>query len=1213
MGIGAIGVLLCSVAACGAASDGYRLGEDGALTFAVGAVGAFPETLLTYPVHIDRAGVVAEQLQLVDLGTSNRAPLQLSAVRRDADGIRFARVSFLAGTDGKPRAFRLSSDAAGRPVSPPAPLARAAEDARAVVLDNGVLCVRLPAGGAPGGGMPAPGPLLGVRATGADERWIGHSTLESPALPVTALRTSILADGPLFAAAEAVYTFARGAAVRVTVRLAHGQSHAYVEEQVEGLSPEDGVHIETAWTGFSPTHRAFPTDRSVVEGPMLLPLDVPGMPHGEDPRRAMAYPVLPGLPYTERGLYAAFKDVNTGRYVGLFRTLPPPADNAFGAPPGIAFRVEAGELIWRWPLASGRRSTAVCMGFDRSRDIWRPVAGLARDYGARSLDRAKDWQVRYPPEARRPAALFPGGPLHDPAAVLLHDITGRNAYFRLLAGYNRSSPFLAPEARRRIDAHVLRNVQACADAPFPGFRAPGLPSVDRLADHEVLLPAGAFLFPEHPAATAWSDRFHKFVETSLALHTTRPDPAVGARGGRWSGNLSHDLWTFLRPLSWGAFAAAEFDGRNPVANPWAARLADWVVGNLSAPVNGRRLLPPRGRGGGGTGLAPPAELRALGHGLRRYRPMTAEHLLWAAPPGTQPFGRPAPGWRRAYGVAESPAGTPPRLESAAFAGDGFVLRAAVGTPEEVSLHLVQLAPGPTTGQGAPAEGGCGMIFYYAAGEAFSGHAYDAAGERAGGDVDGLTNCGVLTDAGYRAIGRNRLVRPLRDVETAQLAALLPRRGPDAYAWPAYRGRSVLLVGADYFVVHDAVAPDTPSRFTWAAPPQGRFPFIHMLCGEQGRLAPGAAPGVPVYRCDRDRGDSLALVSHRRDLSVDPESYGCKVDLEDGLDLVFRGAEPIRVRGWRYRFEGRTGVIRKRRRGRQELALFGAGTISDGAVTIETQATNAAFSMAYRELPECGGWSHADEPVTVRLELRERVPPRATFSVDGVSAPLRRGGDEAVLLPLPAGRRRWQITAGFPRPARPEIVRVEHQADGGALHYTAPPRATTCRIEISRDGCRTWTLLHVDAFQPDAAESAASYALPVLPNGVRVHVRVMAAGPDGSSDPSAPVPVDITRDPPPPPDGLQCRLGDDRVTLSWGEVLGATAYQLYRRPAGNPDAPWRCIFRGPAYRFEDGAAADPRRGGPVYAYAVAAVNGNGEGPPSPPVTTEPQRWIHRYPR
>lgn len=91
-----------------------------------------------------------------------------------------------------------------------------------------------------------------------------------------------------------------------------------------------------------------------------------------------------------------------------------------------------------------------------------------------------------------------------------------------------------------------------------------------------------------------------------------------------------------------------------------------------------------------------------------------------------------------------------------------------------------------------------------------------------------------------------------------------------------------------------------------------------------------------------------------------------------------------------------------------------------------------------------------------------------------------------------------------------------------------------------------------------------------------------------------------------------KLDDNQVEISWGKVLGVQKYRLYRRVKGEQE--FRLIYEGKANCFVDKTAAgvckafampgsldnrlQDRHGLKVYEYAVASVNGNGEGALSP---------------
>lgn len=112
--------------------------------------------------------------------------------------------------------------------------------------------------------------------------------------------------------------------------------------------------------------------------------------------------------------------------------------------------------------------------------------------------------------------------------------------------------------------------------------------------------------------------------------------------------------------------------------------------------------------------------------------------------------------------------------------------------------------------------------------------------------------------------------------------------------------------------------------------------------------------------------------------------------------------------------------------------------------------------------------------------------------------------------------------------------------------------------------------------------------------------------------------------PPPPDGLAAEPGSGKVCLTWGEVLGATAYRLYRRSPGELE--FKKIFRGLAHEFTDTIDSRPAFAEPglkaaalrhadepaVHQYAVAAINGSGEGARSLTVDTDPRAWSNWKP-
>jgi hypothetical protein len=152
---------------------------------------------------------------------------------------------------------------------------------------------------------------------------------------------------------------------------------------------------------------------------------------------------------------------------------------------------------------------------------------------------------------------------------------------------------------------------------------------------------------------------------------------------------------------------------------------------------------------------------------------------------------------------------------------------------------------------------------------------------------------------------------------------------------------------------------------------------------------------------------------------------------------------------------------------------------------------------------------------------------------------------------------------------------------------AVPSASKYRLQVSGDNGRTWL---------DAEESSGTqFTLRGLGIDHKVHVRAIALNTDHKSQPGPEYPIYITAKPPLPPDGL---IVDGASTISWGEELGVTKYRLYARKQG--DSAFRLLYEGleTHYRAESTSNME---------YRLTAVNGNGEGPPSRIVDTDPASW------
>jgi hypothetical protein len=956
-----------------------------------------------------------------------------------------------------------------------------------------------------------------------------------------------------------------------------------------------------------------------------------------------------------------------------------------------------GVLSWRWPLTNGQRATGIAV-YDHSRDreavqriaaLTQSKAGadgvrattkmfpashtqfLQNRYGMLHLDLVKDWVLDYGTGPRNPGKVFPEGTYNSPEQLLKTVLQGELAAGMTTSGTRQNSGFAPVPARLMYETYVdglHRNWNQLSDAQkerisawylMLAYVAAGedwMPMQTMLAGHPNFLsdvktvPAlVAALFPEHPMAREWADLFEKFIELNTRYHTRPAVQAWNSRGGRWTENLGTYVWAFLRPLIRAEYMLREhFDGKNRLASPRLAEIADWAVNALSAPYDGedlefyrdesgripnhfwgivtkelgpRRLHPPQGAHS--ARRMPPRTLWWMGKSLLNYRPLLAEALMWASRQDDQdsehPKDKPDP-WKIMF-TGPTNTGTNPHLRSSKYTGYGITLRAGVDTKAETSIHLVQLDEGPNYRWGIAGEGGCGVIYYYAGGKAYSHNGREDVGDRPAHDTDFATNFGVWKDGRFRSIGRNVLKSPLMDLGPTQFVELLPRTGNNAYSWPEYQSRSVMMAGTDYFAIYDDVFNDAVAhRFSWATHKNEDFPYIHLIKGgmrsRQKHLTQLSTAEVKAVWYD-GQGDAFAIISHDPDLKTEPTPYGAVARLRGTEDHLFRDPDGIDFDGHGVAFTGTAGIIRRRSNGGYELSLFRGTRITAGRVTIRLEEnSDVAFRMEFDQPEESRGNYYSKTGGTVTIEC-DACGSSGTFYIDGAPHPVSSfsGGMKVA---LPVGRHQWQYSRGLAIPLAPTVLGTENSAGASLVSWQSVSGAESYRVELSDDGSATWRRV--------GETISSSMKLSNLANGRKYHVRVVAMNRQHESAAGPEYPIYATADAPAHPDGLRVTIEGGRVSVSWGQVLGVSRYRLYRRKAGEQQ--FQVVYEGAAQEFHDalpgvvpaferpGIAANILRdktGYTVYHYAVASVNGNGEGKKSPEVSTDPTSWLHWDPR
>jgi hypothetical protein len=1213
---------------------------------------AWPRTLLSYAVRWEAPSVRARDLRLVD-ENGRAVPFQLSQSTKSGAFLANATVCFFAELNpGTTHRFTLSTQTDLAVAQPTAPVSVTKTDDE-IILDSGPLRVRLPAK-LPDEGD-APGPITHFdRGSG----WMGTSTISGP---VERIESRVLESGPLFVDCEVAYSFSAGARYAAVVRALAGCDFVELSETMsDGLD----ASWDLAWTGLFPTHRfssAWPHEQARtwlgIDDPIVLggggeDPNFSGPGGTEDPSVDMMFTVGPYAPSFAWDIrpHAAFWDERSGDACGVFIRDHAQWDDRLYALWAssdrlqLHFRHTAGVLHWTWPLRPGTRVTGVAF-YDHARNLESIDAHYQSSYprelhqwqGTLSLDRVKDWQLEYDGTRPEPVttegefataddflkAFFEGDEGPRLIARGVNEVGGylnilqRPLYDRFLDGYDRHRESLGPEGRRRVEALLMLCAYVSANEEMtpllrmfgghPNFHADGVAALGALA----------WAFPDHPDAPAWKDRFEKVAEV-LGRTFTRPAlTAYEAAGGRWTESIATYTWAFLRPMTLGNALARRADGRNRLTTPEYAAVGRWLVDALTTPIatpeGPLRMHPAQGAHAFWPRRSP-IELRRLADALRNYEPLLAEHLIWGSDENAKGLdvrpGMPDP-WRPLVATVGN-SGTNPRLRSSKYTGYGITLRADFCEESEIAVFLQQVDHGPNYRWGIADDNGSGHIYYYADGRAWSGHGPEDAGDRRVPDGTFATSCAVWKDGAFRAIGQNVLSRPFYDLGWAQYAEIVPH--PEGPVAKEYKSRSVLLMGSDYIAVHDAFAPKQRVVWTWStlatatghdansfAELPDRMPVVHML-SDVPFVDEIRTSTSQIRRWEGSNTDVLAVVSHRGDVAADARPWGARIRGPHGVDHIFRAGK-VDTTGTKHttvehtadglRFAGTVGAIRVGDDGHTRLALFHGSAIGAGDVLLTTDDPGLGISLEFTDPTHITGVFFTRSETTAKLRVASGLGTGSLF-VDGVAPMMTRLSDTELLVSLPAGRHQLEFAQGLPRPLPPRVLRTANSSESAVVEFEEVPAAESYIIQLSKDGGSRW--------ETAGAARQSPFTLHSLTNGTKYHVRVVATNADQISEPGPDYPCYVGNARPPAPDGLHLRLDVGRhVDVSWGEVLGASRYRLYRRLKG--DLGYREVFSGLAFEFRD---TDPEWDR-VYEYAVAAENGNGIGPESTPIDTDAAGW------
>ncbi|MFW6309251.1 MAG: fibronectin type III domain-containing protein [bacterium] len=900
---------------------------------------------------------------------------------------------------------------------------------------------------------------------------------------------------------------------------------------------------------------------------------------------------------------------------------------------------------------------------------------LQNRYGTIDLNKVKDWILEYEDKAPRAPEVFEESSSRieietvedlkkelyiSPVSFLPVHGTRQNSGFapvltrrieRYVNGYNRLHHKLDEDERKRVEALLLLTSYSHADEEYMPMKNMLSGHPNFLSDVKSIPPLMSFLFPNHPMAGEWADEFEKFMELNTRFHTRDTIDEYELQGGRWTENLGTYLWAFLTPAIRANYLLRNYyDGRNRFAKKDIKKIGNWALNALTAPFVGeepgtidkshhhswgkvekgekkRRVHPPQGAHS--FRRKHPRLMWLLGKQMRKFDPLLAEYIFWVSRADEDRFGHESgeenDPWKFMYEEESDNPGTNPHLESSKFTGYGIVLRSAVDTEDEVSVHLQQIDNGPNYRWGIAGQGGCGVIYYYAAGKAYSDNGSEDIGDRPCHDTDFCTNFGVWKDNRYKSIGRNVLHRPFYDFDSAQFGEIVSSR-ENEYSWPQYQSRSVMLAGSDYIITYDAVYSDELAhRWSWFVRESDEMPNIYMIKG-QGRTAGRSSRKTSISN-DSDntkgvwydgRGDCMAVVTHKDGLEVEATEYGCKVKKDsENKDYVFQNREELEYVDADIKFRGKAGIIRKKSNN-IELNLFHGSLLGTEDIILEVDNEDLGINLNYSKKNDLTGSYFTREESELKITYPQGLPDDVNVYLDGKGIKTDRE-ENTLRMKLESGEHKLQITeSDKPVPVKPEIVGTVNSSNQARVFWSKSAGAESYRIEISYDSGAS--------FEKIGETEETEYLLTDLENGEKIHVRVTARNDSYESEPADEYPVYVTKEVPLPPDGLNLDLKEGEVSLNWGKVLGVSKYRLYRRKKGNEN--YSLIYEGNEQDFIDkGVNTVPAFSEPgvyaekldideseymVYEYAVSSVNGNGEGEKSTCINTDPTSWINWEP-
>jgi hypothetical protein len=927
-----------------------------------------------------------------------------------------------------------------------------------------------------------------------------------------------------------------------------------------------------------------------------------------------AYPLLTGTRYTALSFYPHEKDIE---YMDRLESLTEPVQN----PDGTNYRVKMSQLSYN--------------------------SFLQNKHSTLDLNKVKDWCLVYPETAEFPVSVFDGirkptvkefeqnfyyGTFSNELAVSGtcqnsgYGPTASRAFYDHYTPYmNILLPEMSKEQRERMIAMFLVHTYIAAGEEYMPMKHMLSGHPNFLSDVKSVPAFASYLFPEHPKAGEWADLFEKYVDLNTHYHS-RPDvKSWDAVGGRWTENINTYIWGFIRPSIRANYLLQLKDGKKRMSNENMVKIGSYVMNALSAPFDGgstiltdmhnwggvtpengpQRVIPAQGAHAVRRML--PSAYWRWGKDLEHYDPLLSENMRYIARPefeDAEMKDRAKNTFNCMYPLDTDDTGTPPSLESIKMTGYGIILRAAVGTKDELSIHLGQVDNGPNYRWGIVGDGGCGTIYFYANGKSYSDNGKEDAGDRRLQDTDMVTGFGVFKDGRFKGIGKSDLSRPLYDLSVGQFAEIQSSEKRQ-YSWPEYKSRSIMLVGNDYFLIYDDVYnQNMGTRFSWFTRPDEDLPELEVIKGGGANYTYSREKSEYTIHSGRESkgiwfdgtGDFLTFVSHKKGFTNEQTPYGCIIYTPEGNnDYIFRNDLPVEVDENNMTFSGTAGFIRIKPT-HKELAIFHGNRIGVDGFEIRTQNEEAGLSALFTSREEMKGQYYYIDESVVTFRWEGNIPANLNIYVDGIKQKAVTNGNE-ISVTFPAGKHIWNITKGLPDLPKPQIHYTVNKNNKVDMEVYPVPGAKNYRFEYSIDAGKTWMW--------EKEQSRNKMSIKPQQNERKGYVRISALNSDHISLPSVIYPVYFTSEKPHYPDGLKVTLEDNFAQLTWGKVLGCNEYKVYKKNGNNS---LRLIYSGNVNEFID----RQYKKGEVSEYTVSAVNGNGESELCNLVTTDLNSWLNFTP-